>query len=181
MKGQVRRAALLARRSISPKQREDFGAIIANRLFESEAYKNAKRVMCYADYNGEVPTKQICARILADKKALFLPRCEGDGVMVCVGVTDMNSLKIGAYGILEPVGEKSFEEPDLVIVPVVAFDRKMGRMGYGGGYYDRFLAKTGAVRCAIAFGVQEAAKAAFEPTDVLMDLIITEREMITVE
>lgn len=138
--------------------------------------------MCYADYNNEVKTDEICNRILADNKQLYLPRCEVETKRLTVcRVNDMAAPEKGAYGIREPRGRGI--EPQLlqlVIAPMAAFDRNMGRMGYGGGYYDRFLAGLRAVRCGIAFGVQETAKAVFEPTDIRMDLIITETEIITV-
>ena len=61
---------------------------------------------------------------------------------------------------------------------LLAFDKNKGRIGYGAGYYDRFLPMTNAFRCGIAFSAQEVECASFEETDLPMDLIITEREMI---
>ena len=160
-------------------QRTEYSKKIAGRLFETAEYKASGHIMCYAAYNCEVETDEICRRILADGKKLYLPRCEKKGKMLACRVEKLDNLRPGMYGIPEPQGEGVEEDIlELVIVPVCAFDADMGRMGYGGGYYDRFLPGTNAKRCAIAFSVQQVQKARFEATDALMDMIITEREMI---
>lgn len=180
MKTEVRKRALAARRAVGEEQRAHYSHEIACRLFETEIYRASEHIMCYADYNCEVQTHEICERILADKKTLYLPRCGvSERRLTPCAVSSLGSLKPGAYGIPEPEGAGA--EPEilqLVIVPMTAFDRSMGRMGYGGGYYDRFLAETHAVRCGIAFAAQEVSRAAFEKTDLRMDIIITERELI---
>lgn len=179
MKTEVRKRALAARRALSKKQRAEYSKKIAARLFQTEIYKSSEHIMCYAAYNCEVETDEICRRILADGKKLYLPRCIEKGKMLACRVEKLNGLRTGMYGIPEPAGEGvDADILELVIVPASAFDRNMNRMGYGGGYYDRFLPVTGAKRCALAFSSQEVQKAGFEATDAQMDMIITEREMI---
>lgn len=179
LKTQIRKSALAARRALSQKQRAAYSREIAARLFETEIYKASEHIMCYAAYNCEVETDEICRRILADGKRLYLPRCTARGEMLACRVERLDELRLGKYGILEPQSEGAEEDIlELVIAPASAYDANMGRMGYGGGYYDRFLPKTAAKRCAIAFSVQKVQRASFEETDVLMDMIITEREMI---
>lgn len=182
MKTEIRKAALARRRALTIDERRTFSAQIAEKLFAAREYKNAEHIMCYASYNCEVETEKICERILADKKTLYLPRCISDNKMVCCRVDSLSELCRGRFGILEPTGEAvSPQILELVIVPLAAFDMNLGRIGYGGGFYDRFLPKTKAKRLALAFDVQKTHCAAFEDTDVLMDMIITEREMITGE
>lgn len=179
MKSEIRRQMLAARRALDEETRQKCSRIIAEKLFETKEYRAAKHVMCYAAYNCEVQTREICERILSDGKCLYLPRCTAPGKMEVCRVDDLSKLLPGSYGIPEPTGKPADESAlELIIVPAAAFDRKLGRMGYGGGYYDRFLVKTGAVRCAVAFSVQETAKARFEETDAVMDMVITEKEMI---
>ncbi|MBR4020374.1 MAG: 5-formyltetrahydrofolate cyclo-ligase, partial [Firmicutes bacterium] len=86
----------------------------------------------------------------------------------------------GAYGIMEPVPEKSIltepEDIDLVICPCTVFDEACNRMGMGGGYYDRYLPKCeNAVVAAVAFEVQKAERVPMEPWDKAVDLVITEK------
>ncbi len=162
------------------RNRQELSKVIIDRLTALSEYKNAKNLLCYASFASEVETTDLMAEILADGKKLYLPKCEVEThEMQAVRVTDLSSLEKGAYGIAEPVGEG--EEPkkiDLVIVPLVAFDRSLARLGYGGGYYDRFLPKTDAIRIAIAFSEQECEKIPLDETDIRMDIIITEKEEI---
>ena len=137
-------------------------------------------MLCYYSFGSEVDTRELCRKILSDGKALYLPRCvkETRQLLVCP-VTDMKDLRRGAYGIFEPQTEPVSEKiPDFVIVPGLAFDKNRGRMGYGAGYYDRFLAACGAVSCMPAFSFQKTERAAFEATDVAVDMIVTEEEII---
>ena len=88
----------------------------------------------------------------------------------------------GPFGALVPVQAEEMQ-PELLIVPLVAFDRSGGRLGYGGGFYDRTLAKLRAQRLTLALGfayaAQEATDLPLEPTDQRLDLIVTETEVIT--
>lgn len=178
MKREARRLALAARAAVINKK--EHSLVIADKLTGLSEYKRAKRILCYASYSSEVGTEELCRRIIADGKELYLPCCDiKTKCMTACRASDLSKLKKGAYGIAEPDGEEI--EPgrlDMVVVPMVGFDRSKGRIGYGRGYYDRFLAKTDALRCGIAFSAQELQCAAFEPTDLPMNLIITEREMI---
>ncbi len=159
---------------------ERISNIIFERLVALDEYKKAKHILCYASYNSEVDTFNLMNRIIQDGKKLYLPRCipEKREMDVC-NVKDLSELKTGAYGIKEPTGDSvSADLLDLVIVPMVAFDREKTRLGYGGGYYDRFLLKINAVKMGIAFSVQESDKLIKEPTDIPMDIIVTEKEVI---
>lgn len=164
------------------KESFDMGKCLAvsEKILALNEYRNAKNILCYASYNCEVDTFYLMNKIIADGKNLYLPRCvtETKEMDVCI-VKDLTELKTGAYGIKEPVGEGvSAELLDLIIVPMVAFDRQKTRLGYGGGYYDRFLPKTDAVKVGIAFSVQESDSLVKEMTDIPMDIIITEKEVI---
>ncbi len=178
MKKELRKECIDRRNKIT--DIKSLSKLIADRLLSLDEYKRAKNVLCYSSFGSEVDTTPLMNAILADGKALFLPRCEvKTHTLEAIRVTDLAALKIGAYGIKEPLGEGiGPNELDLIIVPLVAFDQKKARLGYGGGYYDRFLPKTDAKRVAIAFSHQETDKIPREETDVLMDIIITEKEVI---
>ncbi len=178
MKKKLRREYIDKRNSIA--DREDLSARICERVSSLREYKNAKNILCYASFGSEVDTKCLINTILADGKSLFLPKCEvATHTMQAIKVEDLSTLKKGAYGIEEPVGDCINPAiVDLVIVPLVSFDRSCARLGYGGGYYDRFLPKITAKRIAIAFSEQETDRLPTEDTDVLMDMIITEKETI---
>ena len=133
--------------------------------------------MSYMALREEVDVREINARALADGKALFLPKVLGAGEMCACRVESLEGLARGAMGIFEPDGSAA-EQPEcleIVLVPGVAFDRNGGRIGFGGGYYDRFLPRTGALRIAIAFEVQIVEDACVLAHDRKMDMLITER------
>lgn len=91
-------------------------------------------------------------------------------------------LQGGRYGIEEPLPTVPFCEPDVLLIPLIAFDRRGARLGYGGGYYDRTVA---ALRCkkdvmavGIALSAQEMPDIPLEPHDAMMDYVVTEKEII---
>ncbi len=178
LKKQLRKNCLEKRNQIE--DRCTLSKEIADKLTGLCEYKNAKNILAYASFGSEVETKELMSRILADGKSLFLPKCEvKTKELQAIKTNDLHTLKKGAYGIAEPSGEVA--DPcaiDLVIVPLVGFDRTLARLGYGGGYYDRFLPKTGAKCIAIAFSRQEIREIPREETDILMDMIVTEKEVI---
>lgn len=180
MKEKVRTEAKARRDALLPAEIRRLSEKITARLVADEKYIRANTVLCYASFGSEVDTRRLCRRALSDGKRLYLPRCikETREMEVCP-VGDLSELVRGAYGILEPTSAAvAYDVPDFVVVPGVAFDENLGRMGYGAGYYDRFLAKSRAVKCMIAFETQRVERAAFEPTDIAMDMIVTEGEII---
>ncbi|MEO1139706.1 MAG: 5-formyltetrahydrofolate cyclo-ligase [Pseudomonadota bacterium] len=92
------------------------------------------------------------------------------------------AMKDGPFGAMIPE-QDDFFEPEILIVPLVAFDRAGGRLGYGGGFYDRTLellrAKRATLAIGFAYGVQEASALPLEPTDQPLNMVVTEAEVIT--
>lgn len=127
----------------------------------SEAYLRSESVMTYVSFGSEVQTLALIEQILTDKKNLFVPLCDVNlKVMFPVKISSIDQLELGNYGILEPkkellksgvltIGDKT--DINLAIVPVLGFDKRGGRLGYGGGYYDRFLKGYTGFSVGIAF------------------------------
>ena len=172
------RSLIRARReSISVIQAAELSARIAERVLILPEYRAARCIMSYASVLGEVQTAALNARILEDGKRLLLPKVMEDRQsMLAVPVADLSRLTRGAMGIPQPPDDTGADpaDIDLVLVPGIAFDRKGGRLGFGGGFYDRFLEGTPALRVAIAFDIQLVDDTDPQPHDQQMDLLITE-------
>lgn len=167
----LRKEKLKLRKNIENKDEKD--ASILNTLINQDFYKKAQKIMTYISYNGEVDTILLIEKMLLDEKILYASRCVSKTEMDARKFESISDLKTGAHGILEPMGEPA-EDFDLIIVPGVAFSESLHRIGYGAGYYDRFLKGKKAVTVGLFYEIQ---KCEFEsrPHDLSLDYIITEK------
>ncbi len=156
-------------------------------LLGSEAFGRAGRLMVYLPFRGEVPTARIIERALAEGKTVAAPvTLKEERRLLPLRLTGRpEDLRPGPYGILEPEPSVCESVPpdklDLVVVPGVAFDVEGARLGYGGGYYDRFLALEAreATRVALAYEIQVSpVPLPLDAHDSRMDLVVTERRII---
>lgn len=147
-KQEVRAAAKRRRAVISAKEWRQCGAQMAVRLFSLPQWQKARTVLAFCAMPDEPDTTLVLRRTLADGKRLCLPRVQAgqNGAMAFVPVENLSALALGAYGILEPTGPAlpagtAFGADTLALVPCLAADEGGVRLGRGGGYYDRFLAR----------------------------------------
>ena len=144
----------------------------------------AGTVLCFASFRSEVDTTPLIAWWLARDAVVALPRIVGAHHMEAYAVTDLQSdLVAGRWDIPEPRPGLPLVDPvaiDVVIVPGSAFDRAGGRMGYGGGFYDTFLARLrpDARRIGICFDLQVVERVPCETHDLCVDLVVTESRAI---
>ncbi len=134
----------------------------------------ARRVLVYQSFGTEFSTQALISALLEDGKEVLLPRVEGKELRAILFTKD-TPLRPGAYGIPEPVGPA--QDPasiDLVLCPGLGFDARGGRLGYGAGYYDRFLKKTGAFRIGLCYNDCVLELIPTEATDEKMDALVTE-------
>lgn len=191
-KEKIRRRALETRNSLTEQWRIETSRIIVDRLLASEWYQRAELLLSYCSIRSEVETGELNARILLDGKLLFLPRTDAEKKTMCFYKTeDLDKLQKGNFGVPEPRGREMAEqrmesgafsrEQMLMVMPGVAFDEKGYRLGYGGGFYDRYLQRYGTMlTCVmIAFAEQETQIIPVEPCDVKPEHIITQKTMIT--
>ncbi|HPD01495.1 MAG TPA: 5-formyltetrahydrofolate cyclo-ligase [Acetivibrio sp.] len=164
---------------------------ITDKLTSLERFKESKIIMTYMDFKNEVMTSFLTEYCLKLGKTLAFPLIESfQGVKkICAyePKDHINGLKLGAYGILEPVRQLSKKidpkEIDMVVVPGVAFDTKGYRIGYGAGYYDVFLkeVKDECFKVGIAFELQVIENIPKEEHDVSLDAIVTESRVILIK
>lgn len=136
-------------------------------------------VFVYASVGGEVQTGGLIRALWEKGCRVCLPRITGKGRMEAVEYRPGEALESDRYGIPTPtVGEfVPPEEVSIAFVPALAFDDSGNRLGYGGGYYDRWLARSGARRVLLAYASQRVDPISVEEWDVPMDAVVTERGM----
>lgn len=178
-KQDIRKKIFAARKACTDQQVEAWSREITQRVIALPAFKRAERMMAYADYNHEVVTRYLIEEAWKAGKEVAVPKVHGKD-MIFYRLLDFNQLKPGYYGIPEPeCGEAVDWEDALMIMPGVAFDRENHRVGYGGGFYDRFLEKHPDIqRIAIAFSFQMMREVPVEPTDIFPQIIVTENDII---
>lgn len=175
-KDELRRAMRMRRRTFGDAQQEAASLAVLAHVKAFAPYAQAKTVMAYMACRGELSLAPVINDLLAQGKMLVLPRCEAPGVMTARKIESLAQLVPGAYGLLEP-GCGSLivppQEIDLVLVPGTAFDRTGGRIGQGGGYYDRFLPRTRALRAGVCHEFAMLDHVPCTAHDVHMDVLIT--------
>jgi 5-formyltetrahydrofolate cyclo-ligase len=141
------------------------------------AVENATTVVAFSSFGSEVDTRPIIERLERDGRRVALPRVEGR-IIVAVAYRSGDVVKPSSFGALEPAGGEKVapEEIDVVIVPGLAFDRSGHRVGYGRGFYDRFLEALppDALTVGICFSVQLVDEVPHGRGDRPVDLVVTE-------
>ncbi len=147
---------------------------ILNIFISSEEYKASNNILTYVSHDNEVDTSNLIKTALNDNKNVAAPKVYGD-IMHFHRISSLEDLKEGAFGILEPGGNEIFEPQNgIIIVPGIAFDGECHRVGYGGGYYDRFLeANGGLLSVAFAYDFQITDCISPDEYDKKPDIIIT--------
>jgi 5-formyltetrahydrofolate cyclo-ligase len=183
-KEQLRKSLLQIRATLSPAERERKGKKIRDNFFSLECYKKAKVVMFYLSLSSEVPTDEMIEKALLEGKKVVVP-CIKNGDILPSLLTSLSQTKVGNLGIREPKKKKFIprEELDLVVVPGCGFDVKGYRIGFGKGFYDRFLPelKGKVPLVALAFELQIIEEVPLDKWDIQMDYIVTEKRIFKIE
>ena len=151
---------------------------VFNNLINIDIIKDSKIFFVYNSFNREVSTQKIIEFLLDNNKTVLIPKCNKETeTMVAVEYTDDTKLEKGNYGINEPINYDVFlGDIDVVIVPGIAFDIFGNRIGYGKGYYDKFLDNKDI--CKIALSYEETISHSMLPHDsgdIVMDYIVSDR------
>ena len=151
---------------------------IHNRLKQIEVFRTAKKIACYFPLGSEVKTQDIMQEILGDGKEVFLPKVEGENLSFRK-ITGLEDLEKGVFDIMEPKEScTAIDDVDVVLVPTVGITRRGFRLGYGHGFYDRFLATSNAKTIALTYSKQIVKSIPISDNDIKIDWIVTEDEII---
>jgi 5-formyltetrahydrofolate cyclo-ligase len=171
---------LKARNSLSKEVLISMSEMIQARVLQTDEFIGAKTIGAYHPIGSEAGTMKIITSALRMKKRVALPRVVNDSSMVFAEVNDIaNDLRIGRYKIMEPKDRcPKVDNLDMLLLPGVAWDAEGYRLGYGKGYYDRYLSGSGAKRIGLAYELQVLEKIPHGSDDLRVDLIITEKRVI---
>lgn len=152
--------------------------IIMNKVIDTDEYKSAKTLALYKSLDSEVDTSELIKYSFETGKIVALPRVEGDEIKFYRIKSFDETMEKSKFGVEEPIENKenfiTKEDIDLVVVPGVCFDMNGGRMGFGKGYYDRYLKDTTLKTIGICFKEQITDKVPLSPNDVIIQKIITD-------
>lgn len=178
------RRELLAQRDAVP-QREEKSRAVGDGVLALPAYQKARQVLLYLSKGSEVDTWKVFARALAEGKEVYAPRClDGEGTMGFFQVTSPQELLQGRFGLWEPDPRRCApwrrREGALCLVPGIAFDRQGYRLGYGKGYYDRFLAVFSGTAAGLCFRELALERLPRGPQDRRVDVLVTEAGVLPI-
>ena len=183
-KQHIRKELLKRRNTLPEEQRQKYSKIITAQVFSLNQYIHADILLIYASYRSEVSTYKIIEHALNTNKKVFCPKVLSSGIMEFYEITSLEDIVLGYKDIPEP---KTTEFPfpnavtlnTLMIMPLVGFDDKKNRLGYGGGFYDRYLQRFPDMKpIALAYECQKyESEITVEATDIKPALILTEQRV----
>ena len=161
MKKELRQTVLNQMKKLSGKETEQADSWLTQHLLSSAAYQKAQVIATYLSMPHEVSTAAFIKQAQLDGKRVLVPKTYGQGRMIFVDY-DESHLQKSSFGLMEPISEEAVEktEIDLIHVPGVVFNSQGFRIGYGGGYYDRYLADFAGASISSIYSFQQSD---FEP------------------
>jgi 5-formyltetrahydrofolate cyclo-ligase len=186
-KSEIRKRMSALRNAMPSEEIEKKSRAIQERVTELEAVRSASTLMAYLSFGSEVLTDGLIRWCWGEGKRVVVPVCRPENrELIACRIDGFDELETGHYGIRAP--KEGLLRPvergkiDVILVPALAFDRTGYRIGYGGGYYDRFLPQAiRAVKIGVAFASQIVAEIPVDGHDLPVDVIVTEKEVIIPE
>lgn len=181
-KKELRKILREKRRSIPKEQKDKYNKAISEKIIASDYFKKAEQVLVFASSGEEFDTRYIIERCRTEHKRVFYPRClDKNGNMEFFKVDCTGDLEISSFNLLEPKPTcKPYrpKENDIVIVPALSCDRKKYRIGYGGGYYDRFLKEFNGVSICPCYSEMLADTLPTDEYDIKISVVATDKEVL---
>ena len=182
-KKELRSYIKIKRKSVENKAEKD--SLVAQNLLSLDEIKKADTVLCYISLDDEICTDEIVRVLLDSGKSVCAPYCvDNNGNMDFYYITDFDDLRIQSFGVREPVIEKckkvtSFDNT-IIILPGLCFDSNGNRLGYGKGYYDRFLQIHSLISVGLCYNSLIVKKVPTDMYDKKADIIVTENDVIRI-
>lgn len=184
-KQRLREERLAAREALSEQERSVLDDRITQKLLATSEYAEATTVLTYVSVSSEVSTRMFIECALRDGKTVAVPRCLPGHCLEFVAIASVEQLVAAPFNLLEPAKElpaltEDQKNNSICIVPALLVDAKGYRLGYGAGFYDRFLSTYPGKKICLAYQ-QSLSRTTLPHTafDVAVDLVITESEVLT--
>jgi len=180
MKKTLRKEIFKLRKALTKDDCFSRSEAIMNKLSKRGFLANKRSVHLYYPINNEVNTADLIEQLWAKGIEVIMPRTDIAGKKIDnYRVSSFDQLEKTTFNLLEPKisTAKHTGECDIILIPGLAFDHNLNRLGYGGGFYDRFLANTTALKIAIAYDFQVKESIPSEAHDIKMDFIVTEQRI----
>ena len=186
LKRELRAKYRKIRENMDPAQKKEFDEAIFKRMVASPFYRDARTLLCYVSTPIEVDTIGLIQHAFSDKKTVAVPKClDRSGKMAFYAIQSINELKEDTFGLLEPDPSVHACVSDfsgaLCILPAFAFDTEGYRIGFGKGYYDRFLQRFNGVKVGICYPSCIANKLPHGRYDVPADYVVTPKYILTIK
>ena len=173
-KKELRKICLQKRNDLSEKKRKEKSEIICDKLLP---YLEGKRIFSYCPFNNEVDVTMINERFKVAFPVIY------GGKYMDAWIPNNDEFIVNSFGIKEPDPDDAIlldsSDIDVVIVPILGFDQDKNRLGYGGGYYDNYLEFYEGLKIGVAFDEQKLEAIDTNKNDVQLDIIITDKEIIS--
>ena len=180
-KKEIRKIVKLKKSKLSNREVLVYSHKVCEKFLAQDFYKKADVIYPYLAYNTEIVTDEIIEQAWRDGKKVAVPKVLDDGLMEFYYIDSFDGISEGYCGIPEPAGGiVAKDEKVLILMPGLAFDREHNRIGYGGGFYDRYLeryADTNFTKVSLAYDFQIFDALEVEEHDQKIDAVITEDEV----
>lgn len=166
--------------------KQNYDSLIFEEIINSEIYKKSKKIFTYISFGSEVDTIKLINYSFSNNKEVYVPKTNKQTKdMIALKIHNFNNMSVDKWGIIEP---KSVDKAnigtdfDLIIMPGIAFDKQGNRIGYGGGYYDKYISKLNNASnlLALAYDFQIIQDIESESHDIKVDFILTNKGFIKV-
>lgn len=185
IKNELRQSSKEYRKSLDEYEKSELDNSILENLFSIDEIKNAKTVLCYVSTPIEVDTHRLISKLIQDGKNVAVPRCvDGEINMNFYYISSLDDTERHTFGVYEPIIEKCEKLRDfrnsVCIIPGLLFDTEGYRLGYGRGYYDRFLSNFKGLKIGICYEKCIHEKLPHGFFDVAADIVVTNDRIINI-
>ena len=179
-KAALRKHLLEKRDAISAEFRDISSNKIHQNLKQVDSFINSQNIACYFPIGSEIDTHNIMLGVLEQDKKMLLPKITENNMEFYI-VPDLEKLEKGRFDIMEPKDScKKAGNIDCILIPTIGISKSGDRLGYGRGYYDKFLSSTNAMKISLTYSKQIIKSIPIDTHDIKIDLIITEDEIIKI-